>query len=261
MLVPVLLGAAPMSPTTTSQTPLSACSPFPPERTSSSGGEQTIPLSASPQRTDPRPPTVRSVAQDLASQIRYVSGGDALIGRSIVEELLRDLDGGASTTAIVDVAAQKAAHTAALLLASLKDYVTGPLTTSNSGGTRTVEQTKSITAIATAVHSLEVERQRLVQAAIDLTGLSRVMWKNGGELRQSNEEAGQSDLRVGGERSTRVDRQDLDFIYDWFHDQSPDVEPDKSTKFHYKRKRVHCAGTRSRSRVFFRFALSKRSLH
>ena len=166
VIMPVVVGAAPLSPLTTSQPSLSPCSPFPAERTSLPSGEEAIPLSASPQRTDPRPPTVRSVAQDLASQIRYASRGDATLALSIVEETLRDLDGGAMTTAIVDGAAQKSSHTAALLLASLKDYVTGPLGMSSSDGTRTADQTKSITAIATAVHSAEVERQRLVQAAM-----------------------------------------------------------------------------------------------
>ena len=47
---------------------------------------------------------------------------------------------------------------------------------------------------------------------------------------------------MGGARSSRADAQDLGFLYDWFHNESPDVEPDKSTKVQYKRKRVFKAG-------------------
>ena len=40
----------------------------------------------------------------------------------------------------------------------------------------------------------------------------------------------------------RSDAVDLDFMYDWFHTESPDVEPDKTVKWAYKKKKVTCAG-------------------
>ena len=97
---------------------MSECSPYPPERTTDLGGEQVPPLSASLHRTDPRPPTVRYVGQDLANQIRDAAGGDPAVARSILEQTLRDLDELDYADATSGFSSQQEAHTAALLLTS-----------------------------------------------------------------------------------------------------------------------------------------------
>ena len=133
----------------------------------------------------------------------------------------------------------------AQLLASLKDYVEGPLELPTKGdrqrgGTRTKEAQQAIETIAAAVHSEDVVKGRRVSTGLDLTGLTRAMWNKGGELRQRNSERG--DVSLGGERATRKDCVDLDWVYNWFHESSPDVEPDKTVKWNYKRKKILCAG-------------------
>ena len=57
-----------------------------------------------------------------------------------------------------------------------------------------------------------------------------------------NMAAGPAELQAGGARAVRSDAWDLDFLYEHFHKDSPDVEPDKSTKKQYKRKRCFVAG-------------------
>ena len=166
---------------------MSECSPYPPERTADLGGEQALPLSASPHRADPRPPTLRSVGQDLANQIRNAAGGDPVLARSILDETLRDLGELDYVGATSGFSSQKEPNTAALLLTSLEDYATGPLALPTAkGGTRAVAQAASLDAIAAALHSTEVDRQRLVKAAMELTGLSRAMWTNGKDTRATN---------------------------------------------------------------------------
>ena len=133
---------------------MSECSPYPPERTADLGGEQVLPLSASPHRADLRPPPVRSVGQDLANQIQNAAGGDPALARSILEETLRDLDELGYVGVTSGFSSQKEPKTAALLLTSQKDYATGPLALpAAKGGTRTVAQAASHNAIAAALHS------------------------------------------------------------------------------------------------------------
>ena len=140
-MLPSVVTAAPISPAGRMGTSaMSACSPYPPERTADLGGEQALPLSASPHRADPRPPTLRSVGQDLANQIRNAAGGDPVLARSILDETLRDLGELDYIGATSGFSSQKESNTAALLLTSLKDYATGPLALPPSGGTRTVAQ-------------------------------------------------------------------------------------------------------------------------
>ena len=179
-MLPSVVTAAPFSPAGRMGTSaMSECSPYPPERTADLGGEQVLPLSASPHRADPRPPTLRSVGQDLATQIRNAAGGDPVLARSILDETLRDLHELDYVGATSGFSSQKESNTAALLLTSLKDYATGPLALPPSGGTRTVAQAASLAAIAAALHSTEVEQQRLVKAARELTGLSRSIYRSG----------------------------------------------------------------------------------
>ena len=96
------------------------------------------------------------------------------------------------------------------------------------------------------MYSSEVVKQRNVSTALDLTGLNRHMWRAGGNLRDANfsspaAAAGGGDF-LGAARKVRSDAVDLEFMYDWFHNDSPDVEPDKTVKWAYKKKKIFCAG-------------------
>ena len=51
-------------------------------------------------------------------------------------------------------------------------------------------------------------------------------------------------MRSSSERAVRSDFVDLDWIYEWFHTKSDDVEVDKSTKYKYRVKRAFVAGKR-----------------
>ena len=198
-----------------------------------------MPLSVSPQRTDPRPPTCASVGRDIAQMIQQVSQGDAGVSQQILTEARCHLaaDGDTEYWPV-----EQAEKTAALMLTSLKDYVTGPLGHSGKGGTRHTDRSKALDTIAAALHSDEVVDQRLKSEARRLSGLTAGMQEKGASLRANNESAPAAGVAVGVPRKARFDKVDLEFIYDWFHTQSPDVEPDKTTKFSYKRKRCFCAG-------------------
>ena len=203
----------------------------------------SFPLSASPMRRDPRPPTCASIGADLASQLSAVSRDNPDVKRTILEHVRENVGEEAWP------APTKTEYCASLLLASLKTYVEGPLampaSSKGSGGTRMIEAQQALDTVAAAVHSEKVADEKLVSTALTLTGLSRRMWNKGGGLRNSNEEAVGSGgaVAVGVSRMMRSDAVDLDFLFDYFHsDKCPDVEPDKSTKFQYKRKRVFVAG-------------------
>ena len=203
-----------------------------------------LPYSASPVRADPRPPTCRSVGHDVARTLQEVSRDDPVVTRCILEHVQSRLPSEAwpaqQPTPDDLVAAQ--------LLKSMKEYVCGPLALSRAagavgGGTRQKAAQQALHTLAAAVHSDEVGN---VAAACRMTGLSRRMWENGQKLRQQNTSAdgapADGAVSLGGERATRADKKDLQFLYDWFHKDSPDVEPDKSVKWNYKRKKVYCAG-------------------
>ena len=213
---------------------------------------QGMPISVSPQRDDPRPPTCASVGRDIASLVQRLSQGRADVSRAILEQTraFLDSDGAGEHWPAPEPECceprdhpDKAVRTAALVLSSLHSYVTGPLVcTGGEGGTRHRESQKALDTIAAAVHSEEVVVQRLQCEARRQTGLSVAMQKVGANLRGNNDVAPAAAVAVGIPRKVYANKVDLDFIYEWFHTQSPDVEPDKTTKFSYKRKRCFCAG-------------------
>jgi len=200
-----------------------------------------MPLSVSPQRADPRPPTCASVGRDIAQMIQQVSQGDAGVAQVILSEARRHMvaEGDGDHWPVEEP--DKPTRTAALMLASLKGYVLGPLACPN-GGTRHSACTKALHTIAAAVHSDEIVTDQLKSEARRLSGLTKAMQAKGSSLRGENELVPAASVAVGVPRNQRWDKVDLEFIYDWFHDESPDVEPDKTTKFTYKRKRCFCAG-------------------
>ena len=105
---------------------------------------QGMPMSVSPQRTDPRPPTCASVGRDLASILQRLSQGRADISRAILEQTraFLDSDGAGEHWPAPEPEfceprdhPGKAVRTAALVLSSLHSYATGPLACTG-GGTR-----------------------------------------------------------------------------------------------------------------------------
>jgi hypothetical protein len=211
---------------------------------------QGMPMSVSPQRTDPRPPTCASVGRDIASIVQRLSQGRADVSRAILEQTraFLDSDGAGEHWPTPEPECceprdhpDKAVRTAALVLSSLHSYVTGPLA-STGGGTRHRDSQKALDTIAAAVHSEELVEQRLQSEARRQTGLSVAMQAVGANLRGNNDVAPAAAVAVGIPRKVYANKVDLEFIYEWFHTDSPDVEPDKTTKFSYKRKRCFCAG-------------------
>ena len=107
------------------------------------------------------------------------------------------------------------------MLTSLKDYATGPLGLGGKGGTRNTDRSKALDTIAAALHSDEVVDQRLKSEARRLSGLTAGMQDKGASLRANNESAPAAGVAVGVPRKARFDKVDPEFIYDWFHTQSP----------------------------------------
>ena len=204
-----------------------------------------LPHSASPQRADLRPPTCRSVGLDLARSLNAVSQGDPNVSRHILEHTRASLPPAAwpvGQPSEEDLVGAK-------LLSSLKGYVEGALALpekdGKGGGTRPKASQQALHTIAAAVYDEDITRDRKISSALRLTGLSRTMWHNGGELRASNNSAdvgGGRGVTLGAERHTRCDATDLEWLYEYFHNDSPDVECDKSVKWNYKRKKIFCAG-------------------
>ena len=89
-----------------------------------------VPYSASPQRADPRPPTCRSIALDLARQLERISGGDSAVTCAVLEHTRAALP----TAAWPAPEPSKKEIVAAQLLASMKGYVTGALAMPNADG-------------------------------------------------------------------------------------------------------------------------------
>ena len=149
-----------------------------------------LPYSASPTRQDPRPPTCRSIGADLAASLRGVADGDVALQRECLESMRAQLP----TAAWPVSEPSKEDKVAAQLLQSMRAYVDGPLqlthrccpSTGKGGGTREKCAQQALHTIAAAVHSTEVEEERNTSTALDLTGLTRHMWKSGGTLRAEN---------------------------------------------------------------------------
>jgi hypothetical protein len=204
----------------------------------------THPLSVYSVPPDLRSSTLAGIGIDLAAQINNATQGDVEASCKIIESMRGALSEDQWPQS-------KRERCAAELLASLHGYVTGPLCLTHTdgaaargGGTRPKESQQQLHAIATAVHSDKIDRDHLVSAAMNLTGLSRSMWNSGKELRIRNKKAVEQggNVSIGAERMTRSDAVDLDFMYDYFHNESADVEPNKQTKFEYTQKRIFCAG-------------------
>lgn len=88
-------------------------------------------------------------------------------------------------------------------------------------------------AIAWGLFDEELSKQRLVEAASRVTGLSRKLWGVAVEMKQQDLDPS-SQMAADLTRAPRIDKQDLDWVVSWFHTNSPDVEPDKSLKRTYK---------------------------
>ena len=130
-------------------------------------------------------------------------------------------------------------ETAAILLRNIRSFFAGPLATI---GTRPAALQQKADTLAEALHSKDLVERRLVSSVERLTGMNRSQFQRGGHLQDDNAERPRADQHIGAQRAVRSDYVDLDWVWEWFHTKSDDVEPDKTVKWAYKRKRAFVAG-------------------
>ena len=128
---------------------------------------------------------------------------------------------------------------AGTILANIRAFFNGPLRTQ---GTRPVALQAKADVLSEAIFSQTLVDGRHLSSVERLTGMNREQFKRGGQHRADNAERPRGEQHAARERAVRADAVDLDWIWEWFHTASPDVEPDKSVKWSYKRKRAHIAG-------------------
>jgi len=112
-------------------------------------------------------------------------------------------------------------------------------------GTRPAALQQQADTISQALFSDDLVAKKLLSAVSRVTHISRNQFLAGGRLQEDNAASlSVSDVRSSNQRAVRSDYVDLDWIYEWFHTKSDDVEVDKSTKYKYKVKRAFVAGKR-----------------
>jgi hypothetical protein len=115
---------------------------------------------------------------------------------------------------------------------------------SSSRGSKTVEEQTMLDCISAAVMSPQLVDLRLMSAVSRSVGLSRRQQTRGLGLRKLREERESLVLRVPraphsfGSKA----KKDLDWVYDWFHNECNLVEVDKSKRNKYRRKIAKVAG-------------------
>ena len=137
------------------------------------------------------------------------------------------------------IAAGRDVETGARLLRNIRHFFAGPL---RSPGTRPAVLQQKADTIAECLYSRDIVDDSQLSSMERLTGMNRAQFQRGGLLQSDNAARPRNDQLPGTERARREDYVDLDWVWSWFHSQSPDVEPDKSTKWAYKRKRAFVAG-------------------
>ena len=110
-------------------------------------------------------------------------------------------------------------------------------------GSRTKEQNVTLTTICAAVMCDVFVDERLLNSLQRVLHITRPMMMNGLRLRKmkSKDASALSITRRPHSHGTKA-KLDLDFVYDWFHDQCPLVQVDKSLRRHYTRSKPFCAG-------------------
>ena len=128
-----------------------------------------------------------------------------------------------------------------LVLNNLRKLV---LSVSSGQGTKTVQQQTMLDCIAAAVMSTQVAEERLTSAVMRTTGLSRIQQARGLQLVMLKEQGNAMILRMPRAPHSHGSKakKDLDFVYDWFHNDCPLVEVDKSKRNCYRRKIANVAG-------------------
>ena len=115
---------------------------------------------------------------------------------------------------------------------------------SSSRGSKTVEEQTMLDCISAAVMSPQLVDLRLMSAVSRSVGLSRRQQTRGLGLRKLREDRESLVLRVPraphsfGSKA----KKDLDWVYDWFHNECNLVEVDKSKRNKYRRKIAKVAG-------------------
>jgi hypothetical protein len=170
-------------------------------------------------------------ADDVTKVMRAVAQTLEGVGGSLVKRPKRE-------TPVVD-ADDNDAKCAMLLLRNVRSFFATAL--SSMGRRFTVLQDK-VSAIAEALFSQDIVGRRMLSSVERLTGMSRTQFIAGGRVQAQNAELPRTAQILGVQRARRSDAVSLDWIWEWFHTKSGDVEPDKSTKCKYSRKKAYVAG-------------------
>lgn len=133
-------------------------------------------------------------------------------------------------------------RTTELLLRNLRDACVK--LTENQRGSRTRDEQTNLDCISAALMSPDILDLRLMSSVERILGISRAQQMRGINL--------QAERNGTGNMETRLKRQsqsfgpkakvDLDFVYDWFHNDCPLVEVDKSRQSTYTRSTPKVAG-------------------
>lgn len=153
------------------------------------------------------------------------------------------LDSEASSSDIAGTADERAGK---LMLRNIRAFIRG---VSSSQGTKPKEIQSMIDIVASVIMSEDMVSVGLGSAIMRVSGMSRVQQARGLKLQKENQrtvQEGGLELKTGIKRQAHSigprSKLDLDWVYDWFHEDCDIIEIDKSRKHSYKNKKITCAG-------------------
>ena len=109
------------------------------------------------------------------------------------------------------------------------------------GGRRPAAVQAKADTLSEIIFSRDVENG-LLEATGRVSGATTQQIRRGLHLQELNEKRCPHKALMTVPIAKRKDYVDPEPIYDWFHNESPDVEINKADKRRYKRKLVYCAG-------------------
>lgn len=130
-------------------------------------------------------------------------------------------------------------HARRLICANLKKVFRTELRTL---GSRTIPEQQRADSISAAIHSSELETGCGFESVERVVGVKKTQMLRGAQLNARNKEHRRTSQEMMLPRAERKDKRDLEWIYDWFHHNSPDVELNKNDKSQWSKKTVFCAG-------------------
>ena len=112
-------------------------------------------------------------------------------------------------------------------------------------GAKTKEQQERLDVLAMAMMSEEIRARRLQSAVTRVFGMSRAQQDRGLTLLGMQAKDPAKPIltmpKMGHSFGPKA-KVDLDFVYDWLHNDCPLIEPDKSKEQSHLNKLIHCAG-------------------